>query len=255
MTGNSRFLEVRKALLDLSHHLGKADNRLVILGEGNTSASVDEEVFLVKASGTELRALKENELVRVRFDRILPMLDQDLNQQETLQFLLDARVDPEDLRPSVETAFHAWLLKQEGVDFVGHTHPDDINKILCSERAEDFAENRLFPDEVVCCGPKSLLIGYVDPGTLLAAAIRKGWEGFVADHGFGPRLILVRNHGLLAVGSSPGVALTATLMAVKAAGIFLGACALGEPVFMDPREVSRIHERMDEHYRQKRLNL
>jgi len=246
---------VQEKLLGLSHELGKPEHRLAILGEGNTSAGIDEKTFFIKASGAELRTLRRDQLVRVRFDAILPMLDQELDQEQTRDTLLAARADPKSLKPSVEAIFHAWLLRQEGVKFVGHTHATEVNKILCSERAMDFAERRLFPDEVVYCGPKSLLIDYIDPGAKLAAAIRDRWNQFVVDNGYTPRLILIINHGLIAVGSAPEAVLATTLMTVKAAEIFAGACALGSPVFMDPKEVFRIHSRLDEHYRRELLKL
>jgi rhamnose utilization protein RhaD (predicted bifunctional aldolase and dehydrogenase) len=246
---------VQEGLLKLSRELGKPEHRLAILGEGNTSAAIDEKTFFIKASGAELRTLRRDQLVRVRFDGILPMLDQELDQEQTRDTLLAARVDSKSLKPSVEAIFHAWLLRKAGAKFIAHTHPTEVNKILCSERAEDFAERRLFPDEVVYCGPKSLLIDYVDPGAKLAAAIRDRWNQFVVENGYTPRLILIANHGLIAVGSAPEAILAATLIAVKAAEIFAGACALGGPVYMDPKEVFRIHSRLDEHYRREQLKL
>ncbi|MFN8560727.1 MAG: hypothetical protein U0703_03640 [Anaerolineae bacterium] len=55
---------------------------------------------------------------------------------------------------------------------IGHTHPLAVNAILCSDRAEQFATNRMFPDEAVLCGPRSVLVPYVDPGLPLSLAIR-----------------------------------------------------------------------------------
>ena len=252
---NSQLPKIRETLLQLSHELGRPEHRLAILGEGNTSARVDEETFLVKASGSELRNLQSEQLVQVRFDRILTLLEQPLDDAATNEALLAARVDAAAAKPSVETSFHAWLLRQEGVNFVGHTHSIEVNKILCSDKAELFAMRRLFPDEIVCCGPRSLLIEYVDPGTLLAIAIRDGWKNFVAENGFAPRLILLKNHGMIAVGASAGAVLATTFMAMKAAEIFNGACANGEVIFMPEHEVQRIYSRQDEHYRQRMLEL
>lgn len=246
---------IRGALLQLSHELGRPEHRLAILGEGNTSARVDDETFLVKASGSELRNLQSEQLVHVRFDRILTLLEQPLDDAATNEVLLAARVDETAAKPSVETSFHAWLLRQAGVHFVGHTHSVEVNKILCSDKAELFATRRLFPDEIVCCGPRSLLIEYVDPGTVLALAIREGWKNFVTEHGLAPRLILLKNHGIIAVGASAGAVLATTFMAIKAAEIFNGACANGKLVFMPEHEVQRIYSRQDEHYRQRMLKL
>ena len=76
-----------------------------------------------------------------------------------------AMVDSESsLMPSIEVSFHAMLLAECNVEFVGHTHPIAINQLLCSEHAESFAKHRIFPDEVVLCGPESVFVPYADPG-------------------------------------------------------------------------------------------
>ncbi len=255
MTSDIDLTSTRKRLLALSLELGKPGNRLAILGEGNTSAFVDDDTFFVKASGSQMGTLDLRQLPQVRFDRILPLLDQELDEEATQTALLAALIDPDAPRPSVETAFHAWLLQQENVNFVGHTHPVEVNKILCADKAGLFARRRLFPDEVVCCGPSSLLINYVNPGAELARSIRSGWEQFTGEHGFTPKLILLRNHGMIAVGSTPESVLATTAMAVKAAEIFNGAHVLGEVAFMAPEEVDRIHNRLDEKYRREQLSL
>ncbi|HSW43277.1 MAG TPA: hypothetical protein VLM76_12275 [Patescibacteria group bacterium] len=41
-------------LIGLSRSLGEPSRQLAILGEGNTSARIDDETFWVKASGTQL---------------------------------------------------------------------------------------------------------------------------------------------------------------------------------------------------------
>ena len=46
-----------ETVLELSHFLGDEKRQLAILGEGNTSAQVDESTFLVKASGSCLQTL------------------------------------------------------------------------------------------------------------------------------------------------------------------------------------------------------
>jgi len=182
-------------------------------------------------------------------------LDKNLDDDATEQVLLKSRVDSGQPKPSVETTFHAWLLSQDGVNFVGHTHPVEINKILCSDKAELFGNHRMFPDEIVCTGPKSLLIDYVDPGTILATTIRSGWENFVTENGYTPKVILVKNHGFIAVGKSRDSVMIATKMAVKAAEIFNGAMANGEAIFMSDKDVLRIASRQDEKYRQNQLNI
>lgn len=244
-------------LLRLSHELGREDRALAILGEGNTSVRLSDETFRVKASGSNLATLAEPGTAECRFDRLLPLLDIPAMDDTAIdEALFAARVSPDAKKPSVEALFHAWLLTLPGVAFVGHTHPITVNALLCSGHARTFATRRLFPDEIVCCGVESVFVPYTDPGLKLAQAIRSATEDFIARLSRPPRVILLENHGLIALGPSPESVLAATLMAAKAAAIFAGAAALGAaPQFLTPEQVERIAGRPDEHYRQKALGL
>ncbi|MGC4081647.1 MAG: class II aldolase/adducin family protein [Vicinamibacterales bacterium] len=243
-------------LLTLSHELGREDRQLAILGEGNTSARTSAGTFLVKASGSNLATLAAAGVTECRAEALLGLLEQtDATDEAVESALLASRVDPAARKPSVEAMFHAWLLSLPGVNFVGHTHPVSVNALLCSGRAQDFAARRLFPDEIVCCGPASVLVPYTDPGAALARAIRSGVERHRETTGLVPRVVLLENHGLIALGATPAAVLAATLMAAKAAAITLGACAAGGPRYLSEAEVHRIAGRSDEHYRQKMLGL
>lgn len=243
-------------LLALSHELGREDRQLAILGEGNTSTRTGEDRFLVKASGSNLATLAAAGVTECRAAPLLALLDQPTAGDDAVEAaLLASRVDPAARKPSVEAMFHAWLLGLPGINFVGHTHPVTVNALLCSGRAQDFATRRLFPDEIVCCGPSSVLVPYTDPGAALARAIRDGVRRYRETTGLVPRVILLENHGLIALGATPAAVLAATLMAVKAAAITLGACTAGGPRYLSDAEVRRIAGRSDEHYRQKMLGL
>ncbi len=248
--------EKLQQLLELSHFLGDEKRKLAILGEGNTSAKIDSDTFLVKASGSCLETLGEDDAVACRFDKLLPMLEEDdLSDQDIEDHLLACRVDSNAKKPSVETLFHSYLLTLPEVEFVGHTHSVAANQILCSPMAEKFAHSKLFPDEIVCCGAKSVFVPYTDPGLLLSKVIRDKTVAFMDEFGKAPRVILLANHGIIALGKTPGAVKAATLMAHKSAEIFVGAAALGGPVFMSDEDVHRIANRIDEHYRQKALKL
>jgi len=256
-------------LLKLAHELGSEARKLAILGEGNVSmtrsggSSVDEgggdegRTFFVKASGSSLATLSTEGLTECHSGELIAALDsRAMSDAEVEAVLLASRVAGEaERKPSVEAMFHAWLLTLPGVNFVGHTHPVAVNAILCSERARDFANRRLFPDEIVCCGPASVLVPYVDPGLKLAQEIRRAVLAFIKKHGTAPRVILLENHGLIALGATAPAVLATTLMATKAAEIFLAAAALGGPRFLSAAQVVRIAGRPDEHYREKVLGL
>src|SRR6202790_1223833 len=245
---------VRSRLLELSREFGQA--RWTILGEGNTSGRIDQKIFAVKSSGSSLGTLTEIELTECYFDTLLPVLDRNsVSEQEIEEILLASRVRPTVLKPSVETFFHAYLLTIPGINFVGHTHPISVNQVLCSGLGSTFAEERRFPDEVVCCGPMSLLIPYEDPGLALAVRIRQDLQHFEGVHGRKPKVILLGNHGVITIGQTADAVRVAMAMTVKAAEVFVGAPALGGNISMPESEVNRIENRLDEEYRRKMLSL
>ena len=245
---------VRSRLIELSREFGQA--RWTILGEGNTSGRIDEKIFAVKSSGSSLGTLIEIELTECYFDTLLPVLDRNnVSEQEIEEILLASRVRPTVLKPSVETFFHAYLLTIPGINFVGHTHPVSVNQVLCSGLGSTFAEERRFPDEVVCCGPVSLLIPYEDPGLALAVRIRRDLQNFARVHGKNPKVILLGNHGVITIGPTADAVRVAMAMTVKAAEIFVGAQVLGGNIPMQQTEVHRIENRLDEEYRRKMLSL
>ena len=243
-------------LLILSHEIGREDRGLAILGEGNTSVRLSDETFAVKASGTCLGTLKEEDTVECRFSALLPLLEKEsLTDQEIDDALLASRVNPKAKKPSVEAVFHAWLLTLPGIKFVGHAHPTTINQVLCSPSARLFAANRMFPDEIVCCSVASVLVPYTDPGLKLAQAIRQKTAAYIKKLARQPRVILIQNHGTITLGASWQAVLTAMLMAEKAAKVFVGAAVLGGPVFLSGKNVERIAGRPDEAYRQRALKM
>jgi rhamnose utilization protein RhaD (predicted bifunctional aldolase and dehydrogenase) len=248
--------EKLKLLLELSHQLADPFHPLAILGEGNTSAKLSGDTFFVKASGCNLATLDKNGVVECRAQTILPLLEKDsLTDANVDGALLASRVDPKAKKPSLETLFHAWLLTLPGIEFVGHTHAPAVNSILCSPRAREFAEKRIFPDEILCCDVASVFVPYTDLGLKLAQAIRTETEKFIRNLGRPPRIILIENHGIITLGRTIQTVLSAMLMAEKAAGIWVGAAALGGPKFMTPEHVARISDRPDEAVRRKMLNL
>jgi rhamnose utilization protein RhaD (predicted bifunctional aldolase and dehydrogenase) len=246
----------RSRLLALCHNLGREDRHLAILGEGNVSTRSDDGGLFIKASGHNLGALTLQGLVACRPAGLLALVDRgEASDDEIEAALYASRVDPHARKPSVETLFHAFLLGLPGVEWVGHTHSIAVNRILCSPRAREFAQRRMFPDEIVCCGEESVFLPYTDPGLRLAIGIREATDDFLRRYGAPPRVILLANHGIITLGATDSAVLAAMLMAQKAAEIWLGAAALGGPVYLAPEDVRRIAGRSDEHYRQRALNI
>lgn len=245
---------VRDKLLALAAELGDA-RQMAILGEGNVSGNVDENTFLVKASGTSLGHLAPDALVRVNRKPLLDALNQrdPLTDEDADALLRASRINRDALKPSVETMFHAWLLSLPGINFVGHVHAIAVNAVLCSPHAQRFARNRIMPDQVVFCGAESILIPYVDPGVPLARRIKEEVSAFIDARGSILRTILLQSHGIIAIGGHVREVSAALAMAEKSATVFMHAAAMNGPIYMPDREVARIAGRADEHYRQKML--
>lgn len=245
--------EIIQKLIKMSNTLGSEAYDCVILGEGNTSAKLDRDCFLVKASGTQLGSINEHGLVKVQFAPILEALNEDsLTDEGVKQVLLEATLDnPEQKRPSVETFLHAILLSDEGITYVGHTHPTAINSILCSKKAEDVYSGSLFPDQIVVLSTHPLFIPYIDPGLVLAKALKEKFSAYLDRFGKPPKAIYMQNHGFIAVGATDKDVLNITQMAVKTAKIILGTYLMGGPNFLPDEHVKRIDTRPDEHYRRK----
>jgi rhamnose utilization protein RhaD (predicted bifunctional aldolase and dehydrogenase) len=273
----------RRGLVALSHQLGDPAADLVVLGEGNTSAALGDGTFLVKASGTRLGGVTEDDLVRLDHAAVLALIDDpelDDHDQPGLAARLReaARSDSDDSHDStgdtdtdfgagssgsaaaatpklasIETMLHALALELPGIRVVGHTHPTAVNALLCSDRAADLVAGSLFPDQVVVCGAHALLVPYAEPGLPLARAVRQGLVGHLDRHGSPPRLIHLANHGIVALGENAAQVLAVTTMAVKAARVLSGALAVGSPRYLAPDTVARLDNRADEQHRRRVL--
>jgi len=251
--------KIFEELLILSRHLGDPAHDWAILGEGNTSATLGQDTFLVKASGSSLATLVREQVCEVRFEPILDALNSSKTFSDTdvRDLLLSSVAGGDGRMPSVETLFHASLLSLPDIAFIGHTHVSSINGILCSEAGWNLMLNagRLFPDEIVVCGEAPCCVDYVDPGLPLAREIRKQVDSFIDRYGAYPKTIYMRNHGFIALGKSSREVVSIHQMADKAARVLIGTMAFGGPNWFSAETVKRIATRPDEHYRQRAIGL
>lgn len=246
---------VLNELVAMSLALGKPENDYVILGEGNTSAKVDDDFFFVKASGKYLSRSDKDTFVKVRLKDALEILDAgELTDEEIKDALFAVCADPANkMQPSVETTFHAFLLSLPGINYVGHTHPTSVNSLLCSVNAEKILQGRIFPDEIVYCGIEPIFIRYVDPGLELARIIRDRARDFMQTQGCTPKVILIQNHGLIALGKTAHEVEAITAMWCKTCRVLMGATMFGGIRYFSRENVERIYTRPDEHYRRQQF--
>ncbi len=249
--------EILRKLVDMSNELGRPERDLVILGEGNTSADCGDGTFWVKGSGSELRTITADGFVRLWAEPICALADGGPLSDDELKEALDAaKVDASvSRRPSVETVLHALALTEMGARYVAHTHPVAVNVLMCSMQGPEAFAGRIFPDEIVVCGPAPAYVPYTDPGLPLARVVRDTYRRYADTWGVAPKVILMQNHGMIALGSSPREVDSITAMFVKTCRILAGTYALGGPHFLTEEHMQRIYTRPEEAYRRKALKL
>lgn len=243
--------EILKNLISLSHALGKPERGLAMIGEGNTSALLPDGTYYLKASGSELGTIKEEDFVRLKQDTVLALLEKGNVPEAELKVLFEqAKSDPSQTRrPSVEALMHALCLSYEGVQFVGHTHPMHINRLTCSNSYPANLQGRMYPDEIVLLGVDSVFVPYTDPGIPLALEIKRLIDAYIEKYKGVPKSLYIQNHGFVALGTSAQEVENITLTAEKAASIRLGAILAGGICLLDPKTVQHIMGRADEKYR------
>ena len=216
------------SILELAHALGS----YAICGEGKVSVRDETDCFWIKASGTSLDTLEKKDLVACKLSGV--------------------PFDSLGLKPSIETGFHAWILREfDEVNFVAHTHPPNTMQVVCSEQIWSFADHRLFPDQVVRNGRKSCVVTYAMPGKPLLEEIKKSVLAFVEEEEYFPKLILLQYHGIIVAASSHKECLASTMMCEKSASIFIGAKVLGQTRFLSKDEVNDIDKCPSEKHRRK----
>lgn len=242
-------------LVHLSRELGREERQLAILGEGNTSTDLGDGTFLVKASGTSLSTMAEAGLSRVSHAKVDALLDRgELSEQEIEDGLIACLADPAYKKPSVETFLHSLCLREPGVKWVGHTHTVSVLAVLASKLGAKPFLRHVCPDAIVVCGRHVLPIPYINPGLELALAIREGLIRYRAEYGKPPKLLLMENHGPVALGASSAEVLNIMLMADKWAKVLLGSFAAGGPNFLSEEDAAKIDGRLDEAYRRKMID-
>jgi rhamnose utilization protein RhaD (predicted bifunctional aldolase and dehydrogenase) len=238
----------------LSHEIGRDDRHLAILGEGNTSADAGDGSFWIKASGGNLATLDETGLTRVKFDTIMTAIDDaSLDDSGVREVLLASRADADAKLPSVETFMHAVCFQEAGAKWIGHCHPVSVLQVLCSKLGAAQFLQHIFPDEIVVCGRHLAVVPYIDPGIELARSVRAELRRFREQYDGAPKVILLVNHGPVALGQTEREVLNILLMLDKWARILVGNFALGGPEFMPDSTSTRIDTRPDEHYRRAQI--
>jgi L-fuculose-phosphate aldolase len=225
-------MKFKKTITELLE-LSKTVSKYCVGMEGNVSGKLNTEQFLIKASGHKLSNLDSNGLIIFDFKG---------NQ-----------INNFNKKGSMELGFHTFLLGFDDVNFVSHTHPINTLKILSSGLSKEFANKRIFPDQVIFNGKKSCLVPYSTPGDDLTFLIKNYINFFIKNETSFPKLILLENHGIISCGKSIDECIIINEICEKSAEIFIGAKTLGSINFLKESEINSLINDKKEIYRKSLL--
>jgi len=175
------------ALAAMSNKYG-ANPEYVLAGGGNTSFKSADHLW-IKGSGTALATIKPQDFVVLRRSKLELMWSTVYPENEAareaavLKDMMDARIEGETRRPSVETLLHD-LFPQK---YILHVHPALVNGLTCSVEGEA-AMKRLLPD--------AAWVDACKPGYILALECKQIMDAYKAAKGRDCDLLFLQNHGI-----------------------------------------------------------
>ncbi|MCR2792290.1 class II aldolase/adducin family protein [Microbacterium sp. zg.Y625] len=244
---------VTPELLGLTRRLGLPERDLVILAEGNTSELVDPTTMVVKASGSSMAEAGPEDFVSVDVPRLLELLRSPEADQHALTTALTAgKAGGRTVRASIESLVHAAVRAFGTARFVAHTHPTQVVALLASAEAEQAFAEPVYSEEFMILG-RSMYVPYAQPGMELGRVFLAELDSYVQRNGELPSLVLLGNHGIVAISDTAAGAEAISLMAVKSARVRLGARAAGGVAPLSPETIAGYFDRPD--FRERRATL
>jgi rhamnose utilization protein RhaD (predicted bifunctional aldolase and dehydrogenase) len=218
---------VGAGLIDLTRALGDPARDLVILAEGNTSQLLPDGRIALKASGSRMRDASAGDFVIAEVSPLAELLTSPTATQADLTAALDAGlVDGRRVRGSIEALVHVAVQAVAPATFVGHTHPTAVVGLLSSVHASTAFAQAAYSDEAVVIGTP-LFVPYAQPGIALGRLFHQCLREHVDREGALPGLVLLANHGIVAISATAEGIESLSDMAVKAARVRTLAYSVG----------------------------
>jgi len=217
---NSDIAKLKKELIDIGKRI--AMEKLVVGPGGNISARMGDRIY-IKASGSSFEDATEEDYIGVEIE--------------------SGKTVDSDKRPSSEIWMHLECYKKrEDVKAVIHTHP--VYSIAFAFQDESLKP--FTPDMVALLGGEIPVIEYVVPGGKeFAEAVGE----IIKNHNG----VLVKNHGLVTVGSNLKEALYRTLLIESSIKVIFVAKLFGKMRFFTKEQIDEIDNLEVEKYRKKLL--
>ncbi len=183
---------------------------------GNVSVKAADGSMWIKASGYRLSAIRHGVgYLAMRtpnsgdLSKSVQGLESSAANISMSSYLQSLVYDSTNLRPSLETWFHAVLGR-----VVLHTHPIYANAFACMAGGREALEAML-PNPPA-------YVAYEPPGHRLGAAVHRAVDRFEHEQGVSPASLILENHGLITVADDPNEAVAATNAILSAGRRFFG---------------------------------
>ncbi|HYI09111.1 MAG TPA: bifunctional rhamnulose-1-phosphate aldolase/short-chain dehydrogenase [Thermoanaerobaculia bacterium] len=171
------------------------EEALVLWGGGNNSVKSRAadllgrpiDVMYIKSSGSDMKSIVPKQFPAVRLDYIAPLRtrDEEMTDQEMVDYLARCLTDPASARPSIETLLHAFLPGRA----VLHTHADAILALTNTRGREETVH--------ACFGDSVILVPYRRPGFRLSRDVVDRFDAQPGAAG-----LILMNHGLITWGDT-----------------------------------------------------
>jgi L-ribulose-5-phosphate 4-epimerase len=210
--------QLKQELVELNLELPR--NGLVAWTSGNVSARDRESgLVVIKPSGVRYEDLRPDQMVVVD---------------------LQGKIVEGALKPSSDTASHLYIYRaRPEVGGVVHTHSRHATAFAALGKPIPCVLTAMadeFGGPIPCGG--FALIGGEEIGKVVIESI-----------GSAPA-VLLKNHGVFAIGANGEAAVKAAVMTEDAAAIAWLALQLGEPQQLQPGDIAKLHERYTKAYGQ-----
>lgn len=244
---------VSDELVALTCWLGEPTRDLAILAEGNTSERLHDGRIVVKTSGSNMATITKEDFVVVDVEPLVELMTSPGASQADLTQALDAGEHKEfRRRGSIETLIHVGVQAIQPTRFVAHTHPTAVVSLLASIHAATAFEESVYSDEAVVLG-KTLFVPYAEPGIDLGRLFFSRLREYADENGMLPSLVLLGNHGIVAIAPTASAAEAISIMAVKGARVRLNAYSVGGLAGISADLVGKYFNRDD--FAERRRNL
>jgi rhamnose utilization protein RhaD (predicted bifunctional aldolase and dehydrogenase) len=186
-----------------------------------------------------------DDFVVVDVESLVGLLERDDSTQADVTAALDAGiVDGRRRRGSIEALVHVAVQAVAPAAYVGHTHPTAVLGVLASVHAETAYRDWVYSDEAVVIG-RPLYVPYAQPGVELGRVFYAALKQRFGETGELPQLVLLGNHGIVAIAPTAAGVDGISAMAVKGAQVRTMAYAMGGVVPIPAASIAKFFARED----------